>query len=94
MSAFKTQEESSNWKTLTTSLAILIKIVLAKNKDNPLIEKANTMAAVINKIIVLSCSMKIFLTAGSKSQAIAAVPPATPNDKTSAINILKKCFFT
>ena len=60
-------------------------MVLAKYNDEPLTEKASTMAAGINNIIVLSCSTKIFLTAGSKSHAIAAVPPATQIDKKSAI---------
>ena len=63
------------------------------DRVKPLIEKANTIAAGMRSIIVLSFSTKIFLTAGSKSQAIAAVPPATPKDNKSAINILKKCFF-
>ena len=69
----------------TTSFAtLLLKIVLARYKDIPLTEKASTIAIGINSIILLSCSIKIFFIAGSNSQAIAAVPPATAKDKISA----------
>ena len=61
---------------------------LAKNNDNPLTEKAITMAIGIISIILLSCSINIFFTAGSNNQAIAAVPPATAKDSINAITNL------
>ena len=72
--------------TFTTLLLMLIKIVLAAYKDAPLIENERAIAIGINSIIVLSCSIKIFFTAGSSNHAIAAVPPATAKDKISAID--------
>ena len=56
--------------------------------DNPLTEKAITMAIGIISIILLSCSINIFFTAGSSNQAIAAVPPATAKDSINAITNL------
>ena len=48
----------------------------------------------ISQARVLSCSIKIFLTAGSNNQAVADVLPATNRDKTKDIKILLKCFLT
>ena len=59
-------------------------MVLAKNNDKPLTLNASTIAIGISIIIVLSCSIKTFFTAGSNNHAIAAVPPATQKDKKSA----------
>ena len=42
---------------------------------------ANTIAIGISQANVSSFSTKIFLTAGSKSQAVADVDPATSTDK-------------
>ena len=39
----------------------------------------------ISQARVLSCSIKIFLTAGSNNQAVADVLPATNRDKTKDI---------
>ena len=69
-------------------------MVLAVNKDKPLVQKASTIAIGINRSMVLSCSIKIFFTAGSNNHAIAAVPPATPKDKISASINLYKCLYT
>ena len=43
-SDFRIQEDKFIWRFFTTSLPILIKMVLAKNKDNPLVQKASTIA--------------------------------------------------
>ena len=94
MSDLRIQEDRSNCRDFTTSLLIQIKIDLAKYNDRPLMEKASTMATGINSIIVLSCSIKIFFTAGSSNHAIAAVPPATAKDKISERINLEKCFLT
>ena len=67
-------------------------MTLEKYKDKPLTVNERTIAKGINKIIALSFSTNIFLIAGSNSQAIDAVPPATPNDNTRAKINLPKCF--
>ena len=54
--------------------------------------KAITIAIGIKKINDWSLSIKIFLIAGSKSQAIADVLPATKTEKNTDINILSKNF--
>jgi len=48
----------------------------------------------ITHISVESFSIKIFFTAGSSSQAIDAVHPATIIDKSKDKKILSKCFRT
>ena len=48
----------------------------------------------INQASVRSCSIKIFFTAGSSSQAIPEVLPATKIDKNKAMSILDKCFLS
>ena len=58
--------------------------LVQKNNDKPLTLNASTIAIGISIIIVLSCSIKTFFTAGSNNHAIAAVPPATQKDKKSA----------
>ena len=77
----------------TILLPTFINTVLAKYSDKPLLAKAITMATGISNIIVLSCCINIFSTAGSSSQAIVAVLPATPRDKKSEIIIFFKYFF-
>ena len=52
-------------------------MVLAVYKDAPLVANERAIAMGINNIIVVSCSMKIFFTAGSNSHAIDPVEPAT-----------------
>ena len=52
------------------------------------------MAIGITNAKVLSFSIKIFLTAGSNSQAIEAVVPATTAERASANTSLHICSFT
>ena len=68
--------------------------ILARYKDKPLLEKAMTINRGINHAKVLSCSSKIFFTAGSNNHAIPAVLPATITDRINARKILFKCFLT
>ena len=65
---------------------------LAKYKDNPLLAKAKIIRRGIDQANVLSCSINIFLTAGSNNHAILEVLPATNIEKKAAINILFKYF--
>ena len=67
--------------------------ILAANKDKPFTLKENMIAIGIINIIVLSCSKKIFLTAGSNNQAIEDVLPAIATEKRTASKILLKCCF-
>ena len=66
--------------------------ILAKYKERPFVVKAKIIKTGINHAKVLSCSIKIFLTAGSNSQAIPYVLPATKIDNIRAKKILFKCF--
>ena len=77
-------EEKSNNKEIQECL---IRAGLEKYKDKPFSENASTMAMGIIVIMDLSCSTKIFLTAGSKSQAIEEVLPATKRENNIAIKI-------
>ena len=63
-----------------------------RNNDKPFVVKAKIIVNGINHANVLSCSTKIFFTAGSKSQAILDVLPATRIERASAKNILLRCF--
>ena len=67
--------------------------ILAKYSEIPLEEKATIINIGISQAKVLSWSIKIFFTAGSKSQAVAAVLPATIKERKRARIILLKCFF-
>ena len=53
-----------------------------------------TIKAGIDQANTLFCSIKIFLTAGSSSQAIPEVLAATISDNNNAIKILLICFLT
>ena len=68
--------------------------ILAKYSESPFVEKETIINRGINHAKVLSFSINIFFTAGSSSQAIPEVLPATNIDKTSATIILLICFFT
>ena len=81
-------------KAPATSSPTLIIFNLAIYNDNPLLEKAMIIKIGIDQAKVLSCSINIFLTAGSRSQAIPEVLPATTIERTKAIKIFFKCFFT
>ena len=63
-------------------------------RDKPFPLKANTMKIGMIKERVVFFSIKIFLTAGSSSHAIAAVHPATIIDNINDKNIFLKCFLT
>ena len=67
-------------------------MVLAKNNDKPLTLNASIIANGISSIIVLSCSIKTFFTAGSNNHAIVAVPIATQKDKEAQILTLYNVF--
>ena len=68
--------------------------ILAKYKEIPLAEKVIIIKTGISQAKVLSWSINIFFTAGSKSQAVPAVLPATIIDKNRATRILLNLFFT
>ena len=61
----------------------LLIFILAKYKESPFAENAIIMLEVLTKLKFDLCSIKIFFTAGSKSQAIPDVLPATVIDKIS-----------
>jgi len=58
-----------------------------------LLEKATIISMGIVQAKSLSWSINIFFTAGSSSQAIPAVLPATITDKKRAIKIFLICFY-
>ena len=62
-------------------------LILAKYSEAPFAVKAKIIAIGISHAKVISCSMKIFLTAGSNNQAILEVLPATIIERTSANKI-------
>ena len=69
-----------------------IKTILAKYKDIAFAVKAKTIAMGIIQAKVLSLSIKIFFTAGSNNQAVAAELVATIIESARESNILLKCF--
>ena len=77
-----------------TSLPILIIINLAKYSERPFPEKAKIIKKGITMVKNLSCSTKIFFTAGSNSQAIDEVLPATIIDSIKDKKIFLICFLT
>ena len=81
-------------KAPATSSPTLIIFILAKYKAHPLLEKAIIINKGIDQANTLFCSINIFFTAGSNSQAIPDVLEATIIDKTRAIKIFFVCFLT
>ena len=78
----------------TISLPTLINTVLAKYNVKPFVVKAIAIAKGIRNIIVSSCSINIFLIAGSSNQAIAAVLLIMPGFFTDFIGFLILIPFT
>ena len=59
----------------------LVIFILARYSEIPFAENTTIIRIGINQARVLSWSIKIFLTAGSNSHAVADVVPATTSDK-------------
>ena len=68
-------------------------VAFAKYKERPFVVKATTIIKGINIINDLSFSIKSFFIAGSRSQAIDDVLPATKIEKKAESIILSKYFF-
>ena len=67
-------------------------VAFARYKDKPLVVKAKTIINGIKKINDWSFSINNFFIAGSKSQAIAEVLPATRIENNADKIILSKYF--